>query len=226
MKKSLLLFALTLLSTLTSSAYDALIDGIYYNLDSGAKEATVTSGDTQYTGNVSIPSTVTYNNVAYSVTEIGSKAFRKCSSLTSVSIPNSVKKIGDEAFGKCTGLTSFTLPNSVTSVGDWILEEVELPVMVYNSSCFVYMPSSYSGAYTIPAGIKTIAGGAFYECTGLSSVTIPNSVTSMGEQAFYKCSGLKSVTIPNSVTTIGDEAFGKCTSLERVTFPNSVVNIG
>ena len=226
MKKTLLLFVLTLLSTLTVSAYEAQIDGIYYDLDSEAKEASVISGDTKYTGDVSIPSTVMYNNVTYSVTEIGSKAFRKCSNLTSVSIPNSVTKIGDEAFGKCTGLTSFTLPNSVTSVGDWILEEVELPVMVYNSSCFVYMPSSYSGAYTIPAGIKTIAGGAFTNCYGLTSVTIPNSVTTIGEDAFEECTGLESVTIPNSVTTLADGAFQECTSLKTVVFQGNVDNIG
>ena len=69
------------------------------------------------------------------------------------------------------------------------------------------MPTSYSGAYAIPEGIESIAGGAFYGCIGLTSVTIPNSVTSIGEGAFGACSGLRSVTIPNSVTSIGDRAF-------------------
>lgn len=165
-------------------------------------------------------------NIANGITRIGVRAFRYCRNLTSVSIPNSVTSIGESAFGKCDALTSFTLPNSVTEVGDWIFEDVDnFPVTVYNSSCFVILKNSHSGAYTIPAGIKTIAGGAFTNCYGLTSVTIPNSVTTIGEEAFAK-TGLTSVTIPNSVTTIGDEAFEKCTYLETVVFPNNVANIG
>ena len=165
-------------------------------------------------------------NIANGITKIGRRAFRHCENLTSVSIPNSVTSIGESAFGHCDALTSFTLPNSVTEVGDWIFEDIDnFPVTVYNNSCFVIMQSSYKGAYTIPAGIKTICGGAFYGCAGLTSVTIPNSVTTIGEEAFAK-SGLKSVTIPNSVTTVADEAFRKCASLENVVFPNNVVNLG
>ncbi len=165
-------------------------------------------------------------NIANGITRIGRRAFRYCRNMTSVSIPNSVTSIGDEAFGKCDALTSFTLPNSVTEVGDWIFEDVDnFPVTVYNSSCFVILKNSHSGAYTIPAGIKTISGGAFAGCEGLTAVTIPNSVTTIGEEAFAK-TGLTSVTIPNSVTTIGDEAFEKCTYLETVVFPNNVANIG
>ena len=64
--------------------------------------------------------------------------------------------------------------------------------------------------------ISQIIGGAFEECTGLTSVTIPNSVTSIGYGAFEYCWGLTSVTIPNSVTSIGDCAFSECTQLENV----------
>lgn len=164
-------------------------------------------------------------NIANGITRIGVRAFRKCRNMTSVSIPNSVTSIGESAFGHCDALTSFTLPNSVTEVGDWIFEDVDnFPITVYNSSCFVILQNSYSGAYTIPAGIKMIAGGAFADCKGLTSVTIPNSVTSIGEGAFEDCIGLTSVTIPNSVTSISKEAFA-ATGLTSVTIPSSVTTI-
>ena len=117
MKQRTFLFVLVLLSTLTVSAYDAQIDGVYYNLDVSANGATVTSGSPKYTGSVTIPSTVTYNGFTYSVTSIGSYAFYNCSSLTSVTIGNSVTSIGDFAYCDCSGLTSVTIPNSVTSIG-------------------------------------------------------------------------------------------------------------
>ena len=49
---------------------------------------------------------------------IADRAFYRCSSLTSVTIPNSVTSIGEEAFEGCSSLTSVTIPNSVTSIGD------------------------------------------------------------------------------------------------------------
>jgi len=39
-------------------------------------------------------------------------AFKKCTSLVSITIPNSVVKIGSEAFKECTSLESITIPNS------------------------------------------------------------------------------------------------------------------
>ena len=143
-----------------------------------------------------------------SVTSIGNYAFYYCSGLTSVTIPNSVTSIGNQAFYVCTGLTSVTIGNSVTSIGDYAFRDCSgLTSPVYNAHVFAYMPTSYSGAYTIPEGIESIAGHAFAYCRGLTSVTIPNSVTSIGGSAFRGCSSLTSVTIPNSVTSIGSYAF-------------------
>ena len=93
MKTKLLILALlTQLFILPASAYDAEINGIYYNFIS-ENEAEVTSGDeddyddeghTYYSGSVVIPESVAYEGVSYRVTSIGYDAFDGCSALTSL----------------------------------------------------------------------------------------------------------------------------------------------
>ena len=55
-----------------------LIDGIYYNLDSGSGTAEVTSCPSKYSGSISIPENVTDGGATYSVTGIGYSAFQGC----------------------------------------------------------------------------------------------------------------------------------------------------
>jgi len=114
--------------------------------------------------------------------------------ITDLVIPNSVTSIGSYAFYKCSGLTSISIPNSVTSIGDNAF---------YGTAWYDNQPNGlvYAGkvAYkykgTMPKstvidleeGTTGIAGNAFYNCSGLTSITIPNSVTSIGDSAFYGC---------------------------------------
>ena len=85
-----------------ASAYDAEIDGIYYNLIESEGQAEVIRGYSGYLGcyrgTVTIPETVSHNGETYFVTSIGECAFYYCSGLTSVTIPNSVTSIGAYAF--------------------------------------------------------------------------------------------------------------------------------
>ena len=207
------------------------IDGINYELNAEARQATVIKKSSgAYSGEVVIPESVKYYGTAYSVTSIGESAFYYCSFLTSVTIPNSVTSIGESAFYKCSRLTSVTIGSGVTSIGDRAF---------YDCSFFT--------SVTIPNSVTSIGKYAFYGCSDLTSVhisdiaawcnidfessdsnplsyahhlylngeevkdlVIPNSVTSIGSYVFYYCSGLTSVTIPNSVTSIGSLAFYSC----------------
>ena len=201
MKKSNLLFTALLLMCCvgTAKAEEVYIDGIQYDVITKAKQATVISDVIKYSGKIVIPSEITYNNVTYSVTSIGSYAFERCSGLTSITIPNSVTSIGKGAFAYCSGLTSITIPNSVTSIGER-----------------AFYSCSRLTSITIPNSVTSIGDEAFSYCSGLTSITIPNSVTSIEDYAFYKCSSLASITIPNSVTSIGKQAFQGCSGLESI----------
>ena len=166
------------------------------------------------------------------VTNIGSFAFFRCTSLTSVTIPDSVTSIGVDAFYKCTSLTSVTIPDSVTSIGNYAfqnctaLTSVMIPNSVTSIGTYAFGGCTSLTSVTIPDSVTSIGYGAFDHCTSLTSVTIPDSVTSIGIYAFEDCTSLTSVTIPDSVTSIGDFAFRDCTALTSVTIPDSVTSIG
>ena len=237
MKKQLLLFLLILLPMVANANATVRIkyNGVYYylieyNKEKYAEVTKMSSG--KYTGSVVISSTVTFNNVTYNVTSIGSQAFKGCDGLTSITIPNSVTSIGNHAFYECKGLTSITIPNSVTSIGVeafrdcFRLTSITIPNSVTSIENGAFYYCSGLTSITIPNSVTYIGSDAFGCCKGLTSITIPNSVKSIGYWVFYKCSGLTSITIPNSVTSIGQYAFSECSGLTSITIPNSVTSIG
>ncbi len=205
-----LLLAFILPATALAYAYDFCVDGIYYSR-SGVNAAVTcyTTGTNSYSGDVVIPSSVTYGGTTYAVTSISYYAFKDCKDLTSVTIPSSVTSIGSYAFKDCTGLMSVTIPNSVISIDEHAFEGCNGIISL-----------------NIGTSVTSVGDYAFKGCSGITSMTLPNSITTIGEYAFNACVSLTSVTVPNSVTTIGAGAFYDCTSLANINVSNSVMNIG
>ena len=163
--------AILIANCISASAIEFTVDGVRYSINNDSTTVMVAGypSDSEPTGHLTIPESVTYGGISYPVTSIGNAAFQYCTSLTSVTIPNSVTKIGGEAFYGT----------------DWYNQQPGR--LVYAGSvAYKYNGTMPSGtSIVLKEGTKGIAGDAFYGCSGLMSVTIPNSVTSIGENAFY-----------------------------------------
>ena len=146
-------------------------------------------------------------------------AFSNCRNLVSLKIPKSVTKL--YAFSSVPSLSEISVSADNTnycSIGGVLFSKDKKTIICY--------PRSKSGSqYTIPNGVTSIDGGAFWHCADLTSISIPNGVTSIGGSAFADCTGLSSLTLPNSVTTISGYAFSNCTGLSSLTVPNGVTTI-
>ena len=66
---------------------------------------------------VTIPKTVTVDNVEYQVTGIKAKAFKNSKKLQSIVIPDTITEIGASSFEGCKNLKSVTIGKNVTSIG-------------------------------------------------------------------------------------------------------------
>ena len=147
--------------------------------------------------------------IGMNVTSIGSYAFNRCYSLSSIVIPDGVTSIGAYAFDYCYSLSSIVIPDGVTSIGNYAFD-------------YCYSLSSI----VIPDSVTSIGTYAFGRCHSLSSIVIPDGVTSIGTYAFYYCYSLSSIVIPDGVISIGTYAFDTCSSLSSIVIPGGVSSIG
>jgi len=144
-----------------------------------------------------------------------------------LTLPSTLRIIGEQAF-KGIPASSLTLPENVEKIG---------------TDAFANCTKLRRA--TIPASVKYIGEGAFYN-TGLIRVyynavdaevhgSLPESLTRaiIGEgvrtipaQLFDGCSNLARVEMPSTVERIGDYAFNGCSSLSHIDLPSSLKEIG
>ena len=179
-----------------------------------------------------------------SVTSIGESAFENCTGLTSVTIHSGVTTIDYGAFYGCSGLTSIIIPDSVTEIGFLAfygctsLTDISVSkgnanyssqdgvLFNKNKTTLIGFPEGKTGTYRIPDGVTVIGEGAFYKCTGLTSVTLPESMIRIEMMAFQECTNLKDINFPDSLKLIGHNAFLECNSLQTLRLPKDAQTFG
>ena len=214
--------------------FDALKNTTLYNNSSQWENDVLYIGDCL----IEAKTTISGSYVIKSNTRlIASKAFDKCSSLTSITIPENVQVIGRSCFHDCESLAKVVwnvkkcaeFYNS-SSGGNYLFSNTPVTSFIFGEGVENVPGSLCYGlkilkSITIPASVTTIGAYAFNNCYMLNSVVFGNNVTTIGNSAFQNCSSLVSITIPNSVTDIGSSAFYKCSSLSSVTISNKLNNI-
>ena len=133
---------------------------------------------------VTVPSTVTFINVA---------AFQSTPNLKEVRLSKNLTELSDKAFFN-SGIESIRIPAGVTDIVD---------------SCFENCPLLET--VTFSKGLKTLGENAFKSCISLKTVVLPDGLESLGGSTFEGCINLESVTIPSSCTSFVDnEIFNNC----------------
>ena len=183
--------------------------------------------------NVTVPASVEYNGVSYSVTEIGNSAFYHNEMLQSITLPNSIITIGSSAFGYCEALRSIIIPNNVKTIGSSafddssILESVTLPCTITSigSNAFGWcyaLKSVVITANSVQEYVNSSINNMLVNANMNSSaerhlvidgvemthhLVIPDGTTKIQDNAFYNFKFINSISVPNTVTSIGSGAF-------------------
>ena len=185
--KQTLATLVALLCSVAANAYDFEVDGIYYNILSAADlTVEVTSGDKGYSGEVVIPTTVTYKSKTLTVKSIGFHAFYFSKELTSLIIGDSITHIGMEAFSNtCVNLRSVKIGAGLTAIERG-----------------TFMGCSGLTDITIPNNVKSIGSEAFRDCSSLTSIVIPSTLEHLSNNVFRNCKSLKKLRIEDGETPL------------------------
>lgn len=200
--------------------------------------ATVTSIATRaFEGNTNLR-TIDLGNVQ----TVGNYAFLNCTNLVTVNGSENIVNLGSSSFNGCTSLKAFTIGAGCTADAAAIAKDLGgctglqfFEVEEGNPNCraedgvlfnkegttLVSYMCDNKTEYSVPAGVTTIADGAFNNVgSTLRDLTIGNDVTTVGEgkDLFLRngASSLEHLTLGSKVESIGNMAFYNCANIRTV----------
>ena len=182
--------------------YFNIIDSVDYKVSVTYPGPCIDSAYLNYvkpSGDLVIPSEVSYNGQKYLVTEIESCAFAKCTGLNGkLEIPNTVTKIGSYAFLHCGNISALRFNCEQCT------------------SAFAAFEGCAFNDILLGEDVILLPDGIFSNSSNISRIQLPESVRRIGTRAFYNCPNLERIDFNDSIVSIGDFAFSNCPLLGSI----------
>jgi uncharacterized repeat protein (TIGR02543 family) len=195
MKKTMFLGRLTAVLSailIVGTSMVALGDPIFTFTDTGSNSVELKDVFPDGGDSLSVPSKENDKSV-----ESIAAAFSSCVDVRDISIPESVMAIAPTAFEGCVSLINIRVDegNQTYSDRDGVLCDVSGEVLLL-------CPAGRSGTFVIPAGVKSVAAGAFAGCASLTKIIVPPSISAsasaIGANVFADCTQLSSLAVPQN----------------------------
>ncbi len=151
---------------------------------------------------------ITFSNVS----EIGNRAFKNCSQLSTIYLGAGTSVIGTEAFYGCSSLANVSFPYSVKEIGPGAFAECTSLTDVNLSE--------------VGQADAKIGGFAFFNDVALNNISFSDKITSLGDACLACTRGatgsLTEITLPINLTEIGDFLLAGRGNLQYVNMPSNL----
>lgn len=158
------------------------------------------------------------------LTTIGKTVFYNNTSLETLTIPASVTSIDASSLTGCTNLhitVDANNPNYSTNEDGTILYNKNKTSIIWYNPSTTTIDLSDSNLTTVPGfggnkvvekvifpdSATAVVGGAFQNCTSLTSVIMNEGLTKLNGNTFNGCTSLKEVTLPSTLQTVNTSDF-------------------
>ncbi|MBQ6244600.1 MAG: leucine-rich repeat domain-containing protein [Bacteroidales bacterium] len=198
----------------SGDSFNQTVGGIEYNFEVIVSKIayvrlTPVSAPSVVKGDITLPTTAVYDGVTYTVTQIGQRAFRDYTGITSVTLPKTLSQIENEAFAGCTSLQAINTPQPLSVIG-----------------AYAFDGCSQLKAFSLEASLSELGKGAFRGCASLEELVFTPTITEIPDELCSGCTSLKEINLPSTIMHVGTSAFEGCTSARAIKIDRSLQNIG
>lgn len=201
----------------------------YFPLNTSCVE--ISAKGSEQTESLLVPSSITWDNQTFTVSQIADSAFDNWDTLTSVTFPESIKIIGKQSFQDCNKLNTVNFTGQTEIREEAFLNCTSLINIKFPESLIKIGRNAFRNDNSITQidfneGLTEIGFGAFMDCAALTAVVLPNSITRVEDSAFENCKKLTYASLGNTLESLGNSAFRNCGVLTEISIPGTAETIG